>query len=333
MSSRFMGVDIHKRFCVFTELDSKGNVIKRGKFGNNIKELSVFAGSLDRSVQLVVEPVLNYLWFLDQVESYVHSVHLATPFKVRIIAESKAKTDRYDSRMLAELLRINFLPESFIAPREVRELRELIRQRYHLVRNRAMMKNRIRHLLFLNGSQVRAKDVSSAKALKEMRSLPLPGVTGQSIAQYQRLIKELNQTIKSLESEIIKRSRGIEMVELLQTIPGIGCLFAVIIYAEVVDIHRFKNRKAFASYTGLTPMVRASGNKVITGGITRIGSKPLRTVLVEAALKAPRHSPSLNRMFMRIQYRSSVQKARVAVAHKLALIIYAMLKNKEPFRG
>ena len=121
------------------------------------------------------------MWLSDQFEPYVGSLHLATPFKVRIIAESKTRTDRYDSQMLAELLRTNFLPESYLVPKHMRVLRELIRQRHHLVKNRIMLKNRIRHLLFLNGSRVKAKDVSSLKAKKEISQLYLPDATKRSI--------------------------------------------------------------------------------------------------------------------------------------------------------
>jgi hypothetical protein len=114
---------------------------------------------------LVLEPVLSYLWLLDQVEPYVGSVHVATPHKVRIIAESKSKTDRYDSQMLAELLRTNFLPEFWVPPYEIQVLRSVVRQRYHLVKTMIMNKNRIRHLLFWHGMDLRVFDVSSPSEL------------------------------------------------------------------------------------------------------------------------------------------------------------------------
>jgi transposase len=332
MRKSFMGIDIHKRFCVYTEIDPDGNVLRRGRFGNNIEEVADFAGGLSPKVQVVIEPTLNYLWINDQLEPYADSLHLAVPFKVRVIAESKSKTDRYDSRILAELLRTNFLPESYLAPKEIRVLRDLTRQRNHFIKNRTRFKNRIRHLLFLNGCVVKAADVVSPKAKNEIDRLCLPDTTRRFIKQCLAIIKELNREIGLLEVEIEDKGRDIEDVALLQTIPGVGYLTAVIIYAEVVDINRFKSRKAFTSYTGLVPITRASAEKVYTGGITRIGSRPLRTALVETALRVTRHSTSLNRFFSRIHYRSNVQKARVAVARKLSLIIYAMLKNREPFR-
>ena len=332
MSKSYLGIDIHKRHCVYTHIDAEGNLLKQGRFGNNIMEVSDFVSSLTGSIHVVIEPVLNYLWLWDQLEAFAGSVHVATPYKVRVIAESKCKTDRYDSRILAELLRTNFLPESYVVPREVRGLRELLRQRAHLVKNRTMLKNRIRHLIFLSGLSLKVADVSSPKAKRELNQLHLSEQIRQSIEGCLYVIRHVNKVMEPLEEQIREATEGIDDVRFLKTIPGIGDLLAAIIYAEVVDIRRFKSRKAFACYTGLIPSVRSSGDSVAYGGITRLGSRPLRTALVEAAIKVVRYSESLDRLFLRVQYRSNIQKARVAVARKLALIIYAMLKNRQSFK-
>ena len=120
MKESYLGIDFHKKWCVFAEIDSTGKLLRQGRFGNTFEEVSTFASSLTQRVQVVLEPVLSYLWLLDQLEPYAGSVHVATPHKVRVIAESKSKTDRYDARMLAELLRTNFLPESWVPPAEIR---------------------------------------------------------------------------------------------------------------------------------------------------------------------------------------------------------------------
>jgi transposase len=332
MSKSFMGIDVHKKVCVFTDIDSEGRIIHRGKFNNNLAEVSEFASMLSPDVHLVLEPVLNYLWLLDQFEPYVGSVHVAVPHKVRVIAESKCKTDRYDSRVLADLLRTNFLPESWVPPHEIRLLRNLVRQRYHLVKTVIMNKNRIRHLLFLNGSKLAVFDIASPTARRQMQQLRLSPTIRQIIDQCLEIIASLKQSLKQIDKQLGEHTEGNETVALLQTIPGIGRIRSVVILAEVGDIDRFRSRRAFANYTGLTPTVRASGDSVWTGGITRFGSRPLRHVLVEASINVIRESPALSRLFHRILYRSNIQKARVAVARKLAVIIYAMLRNREPFR-
>lgn len=332
MSKTYLGIDVHKRSCVFTEIDPEGNVMRRGRFDNRFEAISEFACSLSRKVQLVLEPVLNYLWLLDQLEPYVGSVHVATPHKVRIIAESKCKTDRYDSQVLSELLRTNFLPESWIPPYEIRILRSMVRQRFHLVKTMIMNKNRIRHLLFWHGINLPVFDISSPKAIREIERLCFSEFTRCSINQCLEIIRGLKESIKDLDKQLSETVAGIEAVELLRTIPGVGAVRSATIYAEIGNIERFKSSKALASYTGLIPSVRSSGDSVHSGGITKVGSGPLRHALVEASINVIRVSQSLNRLFNRVLYRGNVQKARVAVARKLAVVIYAMLKRKEPFR-
>ena len=256
MSKSYLGIDVHKKWCVFTEIDSTGKVVRQGRFGNTFEEVSTFASSLNSRVHLVLEPVLNYLWLLDQFEPYAGSVHVATPHKVRVIAESKCKTDKYDSRMLAELLRTNFLPESWVPPAEIRLLRGLIRQRYHLIKSVVMNKNRIRHLLFQHGIDLRVFNIASSKAKLEIQKLCLPDVTRQTIGQCLKIIALLDDQVAQIDKRIRERVKDNPTVELLQTIPGVGRLRSAVIYAEVGDVRRFHSAKGLASHTGLTPTVR-----------------------------------------------------------------------------
>jgi transposase len=333
MSKSYLGIDVHKRYCVYSEIDAKGKVIRRGRFGNNLGEVSDFGSGLKGGEQVVLEPVLNYLWLLDQLESRVGSIHVATPHKVRVIAESKSKTDRYDSRVLAELLRTDFLPESYIPSQQIRRLRGYIRRRFGLVKLAVMLKNRMRHLLFLEGVDLAVADVSSAKAEREIKRLYISEWLREWVLECMAVIRVLTPRIKALEEELERRCRGIAEVSLLRTIPGVGPIWAATIYAEVADISRFSSRKAFAAYTGLVPSVRSSGEYTRLGDITHQGSRPLRTALLEASQVAHKSSPALQRLYARVSYRRGWQRAQVAVARKLAVIIYAMLTKREPFHS
>lgn len=332
MSERFVGVDLHKKFCHYAELDSGGKVVRRGRFGNNIDEISLFAAGLHPRTRLTVEPLLNYLWFLDQVEPYVESVHPAHPYKVRVIAEAKNKTDRHDALVLAELLRTDFLPESYYVPREIRELRDIVRQRFFLVGMRTALKNRMRHLLFLHGYDIKCGDIASENAQRKMAGLCLPEGIRRSLAQCRRLVEGLTMEIGMLEAELNGECAGSEEIAILDSVYGIGLIWAATIHSEVMDIKRFGSRKAFISYAGLAPCVRASGERVITGGITHQGSSLLRTALVEAGMIARKVSPDLNRLYYRVLFKKNKETARIAVARKLAVIIYALLREKRSFR-
>ncbi len=147
-----------------------------------------------------------------------------------------------------------------------------------------------------------------------------------------RFDNSLKEAIKDLDKQLSELSSGIEGVELLRTIPGIGSIRAATFCAEIGNIKRFRSCEGLANNTGLTPSIRASGDTVHSGGITKMGSGSLRYALVEAAISVIRVSPSLNRLFNRVLHRGHVQKARVAVARKLAVIIYVMLKRRQPFK-
>lgn len=333
MVKSYLGIDVHKKDCSFTELSAEGKILRKSHFGNNLESLSGFVSSLGGHEAIVLEPVLNYLWLLDYLEPCVASVHVATPYKVRVIAESKSKTDGYDSRILAELLRTNFLPESWVPPRAIRVLRDIIRQRFRLVKTVVRHKNHIRHLLFLQGHRLRAKNVASKLGRRQISRLCLPENLRLSINQCLQIITGVEPMIADLDRQLEQRSRDLAEVTLLRTIPGVGPLWSVTIYAEIGDIDRFHRPKALSSYAGLVPTVRSSGDSVYHGGLTHLGSKPLRLALVEAATRAARVSPPLRRLYHRVLYRSNKQKARVAVARKLSRIVYQMLKKNEPFRA
>jgi len=333
MSSSYVGIDIHKKRCVFTEINADGKIISRGSFGNHRIGIKSFRDKLSCTTAVVVEPTLNYLWLSDYLESHVASLHVAVPSKVRVIAEAKNKSDRYDSRILAELLRTNFLPETFRLPAGIRELRELVRQRAHFVKHQTMLKNRIRRQLFSEGWVVQASDISSPKAKREIADLELSSLSRELIASNQALLSCLKLEIKQLESRLKQGWGNCEAVVLLRTISGVGAIRSLVIYGEIVDISRFRSGKALSSYTGLVPRVRQSGEKCYHGSITRAGSRPLRYALIEAAISAAHASKPLRQLYYRVLSKKDKATARVAVGHKLALIIYAMLTRREAFRS
>jgi transposase len=220
MSEKYLGIDVHKNWCVFAEIDSKGKLLRRGRFRNDSGEVTEFAGSLCSWVHLVLEPVLNYLWLLDLLEPVAGSVHVDTPFKVRAIAE---------------LLRRNFLPEPWVPPYEIWVLRNLTRQRHHLVKLSVMNKNRIRYLLFSHGIRLGVFDIASPKGRAAMKAVSLPDVTRQAIDQCLRMIQVLEASIAGLNQRIVEAIRGNRRPELLQTIPGIGRIWSATIYAEMAS--------------------------------------------------------------------------------------------------
>jgi len=250
-------------------------------------------------------------------------VKLAHPLKTKLIAESKKKTDKVDAKVLADLARTNFLPEAYLPPDEIIELREIIRERVRLKRLSVSIKNRIYSILTKNGIKIEKPFTKEGR--EELRSLNV------WINRYLRILERIEDEIKEIDKEIKNICIMNDEISILLTIPGIGYFSALLIYAEVGGINRFPNSKKLCSYAGLVPTVRQSGNKIIRGKITKEGNKLLRWVLVQCAHMAVRKDERFKRFYERIKAKKGPQKAIVATARKLLTVIYACWKKRTPY--
>lgn len=329
--SIYVGIDLHKRKFDFVMLSPSGEVIKEGSRSTDAGSVLEFASTLTLRHQVVLEPLENSYWFIDQLQSYAGSVHLANPGKVRLIAESRLKNDRIDARILADLFRVGYLPEVYIPEDHIQEWRCLVQHRIRLVRDRTRLKNRILGLLNREGCRVTASDPFGRKGRDQIDSLQLSAPLRRMVDSNLVISDLLSSQISVLDKEIKQTGQADSIVNNLCTIDGISFFTALAIRAIVGRMDRFRSVKAFASYTGLIPGYRQSAERVHHGSITKQGSPTLRWVLIQAVPHAVRHSDYLKRMYYRLCYRSSVAKARVAVAHALARIIYHVWMEARPY--
>lgn len=318
----YVGVDLHKRQFYEVRLASDGEVIRRRRWSTEMDQVSAFAESLDRHHRLVVEPVENSYWFLEQVAGYAGSVHIANTCRVRLIAESRLKSDRIDAHTLADLLRVGYLPEVYLPCPEMQAVRRLISSRVSLVRDRTRLKNRISGLVAREGYRVRASDPFGRSGRRELASMPLSTPLRRLVDGQLAIVDVLTTQVSRLDAEIEAIASSDPITRRLRTIDGLGAFSALAVRAMVDQMERFRSVKAFASYTGLIPGYRQSGDSYHPGGITKQGSRLLRWVLIQAVPHVIRHNSRLRKLYTRLCYRSSVGRARVAVAHGLAKIIY-----------
>lgn len=330
-SSMYVGIDLHKRKFDFVMMDPSGEVGKQGSRSTDAGPVLEFASSLTMRHEVVLEPLENSYWFMRQLQPYAGSVHLANPGKVRLIAESRLKNDRIDARILADLLRVGYLPEVYIPEEEVQQWRCLIQHRIRLVRDRTRLKNRIIGLLNREGHRVLVSDAFGKQGRAQIDSFELSASLRRMVDSNLVTSDLLSSQISVLDKEIKQIGHADPIVDNLCTIDGIGYFTALAIRAIVGRMDRFRSVKAFASYTGLIPGYRQSAERVHHGSITKQGSPTLRWLLLQAVPHAVRHSDYLKRMYYRLCYRSSVAKARVAVAHALARIIYHVWMEARPY--
>ena len=327
----YVGIDLHKRKFDFVMLEPSGEVVKEGSRSTDAGSVLEFACGLTARHRVVLEPLENSYWFIDQLQPYAGSVHLANPGKVRLIAESRLKNDRIEARILADLLRVGYLPEVYIPEDEIQKLRCLVQHRIRLVRDRSRLKSRILGLLNREGCRLTASDPFGRKGRAQIDSLQLSDSLRRMVDTNLVTSDLLSSQISVLDKEVEQTGQADPIVVNLCTIDGVGYFTALAIRAIVGRMDRFRSVKAFASYTGLIPGYRQSAERVHHGSITKQGSPTLRWLLIQAVPHAVRHSDYLKRMYYRLCYRSSVAKARVAVAHALARIIYHVWMEARPY--
>ena len=330
-SSYYVGVDLHKRSYHFSILDEEGLVVRRGNGRCDGEGINHLLRHISKQHHLVVEPVTNVYWFLDQVKECSGSVHLAHPLKVRLIAASRIKSDHYDSRVLADLLRVGYLPEAYVASPEIQDLRSLVHHRQQLVVDRTRTKNRIQNQFARHGILFSGTDPFGRRGRQQMEEADLDPITRYRVQEMLETLDGLTEKIERAERHLAEMTAGDVAVDLLQTIPGIGFVTAVAIRAITGDIDRFGDVKAYGAFTGLIPASRQSGDHDPAAGITHQGSTLLRTLLVQAAPKFMRYDRASMKLYTRLCYQGAAQKARVAVAHRLARIVYHVWKERRPF--
>ena len=219
------------------------------------------------------------------------------------------------------------LPTSYVPNKEIRKLREMVRNRTYLVRLRTSLKNRIHAELTKRGIRV-LRDPFTKRGRTLLRSLGIGNVNDCLAA-----MDSLDERIRAISEELEKLSQENGDAQLLTTIPGIGYYSALVILAEIGDISRFPSDEKLCSYAGLVPSTWRSGSATMHGHITKQGSKWLRWVLVECVYMHLRYDTKLTRFFHRLARRKGRKVAAVATARKLLKVIYWMLKRKEVFRS
>jgi transposase len=323
---KYVGLDVHKQTCHATVMNERGRIVKQEKFLNKREEYCRFFSDIKKAkVAMEASPCWQPVY--EFLEGMGHEVKLAHPTKTRIIAEAKIKTDTKDSEALAHLLRANLLPTSYAPPKEIRDLRELVRLRVCLVREQTRFKNKIRAELTKRGIEL------SGSPFAKKRKQILMDLGSDTVEECLAVLETIRKRIKLVSEEIERRAGEIEEVRILMSTPGISHFSALAILAEIGDVSRFPNEEKLCSYAGLVPSVHQSGSTRRYGHITKEGNKMLRWVIQECLWSHLRHDTYVSRFFYRLARDKGKKVAAVAAARKLLVAIYWMLKNGEEFRA
>jgi transposase len=325
--SVYVGIDVHRKRSQVAVVNSSGEVLTNRNVPNGVEPILSLIGGLPAGTPAAFEAAFGTGWLVELLEDYGFTPHLVHPSRCKAIASARLKNDKVDAAILAQLLRADLLPEAWIAPPPVRQLRALLRHRVALVRLRALLRNRIHAILGEHGHD-RSAGCWSGPGRAWLASLALPTVSREVVEDDLALIDALQERVDRLDWEIRQRARSDPRVKVLTQLPGVGPFTALVILAEIGDVSRFASARKLASWAGLTPTVRGSDRVAHYGHISKEGSVWLRWVLCEAAQTAKR-SPEFAATFQRIAKRRGRKIATTAIARKLATRAWHLLTDAE----
>ena len=325
-------IDLHSNNNVTVLTYVKDKVVYQKRLTNDLplilEQLSPYASSIEG---IVVESTYNWYWLVDGLMEKGHRVHLANTAAIQQYDGLKYTDDDSDARWLAHLFRLGVLPEGYIYPKEERAVRDLLRKRSQLVRQKTANLLSIQNLYSRNtGSSI------SANRIKQLRS---ENVDAQFRNPDLGLAVKANLTVmRSLETEIAILERVVKnRIKLrpayrdLLTVKGIGQTLALTIMLETGDIRRFARVGNFASYCRCVGSEKLSNGKRKGSGNTKNGNKYLSWAFVEAANFAIRYEPLIARYYQRKKAKTHRVVAIKAVAHKLARACYYVMRDEVPF--
>jgi transposase len=325
----WIGIDLHRSRSQVAVLDDRGTeIISRRVVNDPLTFLGLLA-EIDGESKIALEATYGWEWLADLLQDAGHELHLAHPLRTKAIAAARVKNDAVDARTPAHLLRGGLLPEAYIAPRELRELRDLLRHRVALTRMRSALKQRVGAILAKRGVKRPFSDMFGPGGLRFLDELELPESPRRRLDGTLALIGDFTREIDLTTRAIDARAKDDPYVEVLCQIRGVGRYIAMLVIAEVGDITRFPTARQLCSWAGMTPTVRSSDQRTRLGHISRQGSPALRWALVEAAQHASRGGGPLRQAFERIAKRRGRQVAKVAVARRILTLCFYGLRDGE----
>jgi transposase len=324
-----VGIDLHRNRSHVAAIDEQGELVLSRRIVNDRDAFLELLGRLDGETRIAVEATYGWEWLAELLEDAGYEMHLAHPLRTRAIAAARVKTDAVDARTLAHLLRADLLPEAYIAPRELRDLRELLRHRAALVGMRTAVKNRVHAVLARHGVTNQHADLFGKAGRAFLAGLELREPPRRRLDSLLAVIGDFDREIATTTLEIDQRAKQDNRVEVLCQIRGVGRYTAMLIIAEVGEINRFPTARHLCAWAGLTPTVRSSDGKARLGRISRQGSPLLRWALVEAAQKTPTGGGPLREQFERIAKRRGRKVAKVAVARQILTLCFYGLRDGE----
>ena len=325
-------IDIHKHVFQAAVVDPESGQIWEQRFGADRDELRRWALRWRPKLQAVaLEATTGWRWVARELQALGLDVRLADPGQTKALQGRKrrAKTDRLDARYGALLLAKEMLPEAWLAPAEIQQLRDLTRLRKALVDDRTRWAQRLHALLTQEGWACRRSRLLTLAGRRWVEGLVLAPTARAQVERILGVIATLDEEERELERQLTGRARSDQRLLALQTIFGVGPIIACHLLAEIGQASRFRRARQVVRLSGLDPVVHQSANVSRPGRLAKQGPPALRWALVNAAQNAARQNSPDRRLYRSASRRCGPQRAKLTVARKIAHRAYHVLRELE----
>ncbi|HET6915195.1 MAG TPA: IS110 family transposase, partial [Acidimicrobiales bacterium] len=327
----YVGIDLHRRRSVIVRMNGAGTVLGVSKIDNDPLALSMAIAEAGPHPEVALEACYGWYWAADLLAADGAKVHLVHPLGLHWESR-RVKNDVKDATELANRLRQHDLPEAWIAPGEVRELRELVRYRAKLVALRTSAKAQVHAVMAKLGILPPIGDMFGPGGQVLLDKMDFPGPYGLRVESLRDLLEVFDREIAMVERNIHQELKDHAGYRAIQALHGVGPVIASILVAEIGDVSRFESARHLCSWAGMTPKLYESDTKSYKGKITKQGSTIVRWVLVESVARyhggAP-IEPTYRRIAERRGGKIGNKIAKVAAARKLLTLVFYGLRDGE----
>ncbi|MDQ3252469.1 MAG: IS110 family transposase [Acidobacteriota bacterium] len=323
----YYGVDFHARSQMISYLDTVDGEVHTRELHHQKDDVRAFYQQLSGEVIVGLEASGYSSWFEEMLESLGHKVWVGDATEIRRLARRRQKNDKRDAEHILDLLVKDEFPRLQRQRVESREVLRQLRYRQRLVKISVMIKNNL-HAIALGAGLSLQTQLSTIKGRERLEALPLSGALAHQRESWLQLLERVREQITSVERWLKGQASGDVCVVRLRTHPGVGLLTSLCLVHTLGDVSRFATTRKVVAYAGLEPMEHSSAETKRYGAISKAGSRLLRFLLGEAAQVAVRTDAELRAFYQRLLTRRGKAKAVVAVARKLLVRCFIMLRDE-----
>ena len=327
---KIVGCDLHTRYQQIAMLEEETGELVERRLEHESGEARAFYAALSAPVRVGIEATGHTRWFERMLGELGHELWIGDAAQIRASMVRKQKTDARDASHLLDLLLSDRFPRIWRPTLEERDLRQLVWHRQKLVWMRNAVGNQL-HALAMGEGVCRKKKLFTKKGRVELESLKLGPWASHRRQELLKMLDALDPSLQQLDRAVQQQAEQNAEAVRLMTHPGVGPVTSLAFVLTIGPVQRFERSKQVVSYLGLNPREHSSGGRQRLGAISKQGNPMMRSLLVEAGHTAARLDAELRQDYQRMKLRRGSGVAKVAMARKLAVRMYWMLRNQASY--